>query len=276
VFEAGGDSRGGPSRSEVYDWQVVAHLTGVVAQRIGVTLTEPTLVSFPPALDGTIVEQGTRVGIVGGDTCSGPSRSEVDGRKVVAHFTGIVAPTVGVSLAKFALASTAPAFDGTVVEQATRMGIAGGDSRGGPSRSEVDGRKVVAHLTGPIAQRIGVSLTELTSCSFPPALDGTIVEQGTRVPVAGGDSRGGPSRSEVYDWQVVAHLTGPIAQRIGVALTEATSSFPPALDRTIVEQGTRVVETHGDCCSGPSSSEVDGRQVVAHFAGVVAPMVGVS
>ena len=58
---AGMDGYGRFPGAEIDRWQVVAHLTGIVTQGVGVALPELTEVVFPPALENAVSSLGTRM-----------------------------------------------------------------------------------------------------------------------------------------------------------------------------------------------------------------------
>jgi hypothetical protein len=64
----------------------------------------------------------------------------------------------------------------------------------------------IAHLTGAVTTRVAVTLAELPEGVQPPALDGVVVEQRTRMEVAGRDRDRGATRTEAHRPQEVAHL----------------------------------------------------------------------
>ncbi len=72
------------------------------------------------------------------------------------------------------------------------------------------GCQAVAHLAGDVATVVRVAVAELPEDVPPPALDGVVVEQRTRVEVAGGDRSRGATRAKVHRPQEVAHLTGAV------------------------------------------------------------------
>ena len=115
------------------------------------------------------------------------ARAEVDCWEVVAHFVGVVATLLGVSVA----ARGAPALDGVVVEQ--HAGVAGpsGHRDGAVPGAEVDGGQGVAHLAGAVAAAVGVALAELAASVPAPALHLARLDDRAGVLATGRDHGGG-------------------------------------------------------------------------------------
>ena len=91
------------------------------------------------------------------------------------------------------------------------------------------------------------------------------------------DGGGGAAGAEVDGGEVVAHLAGAVAAGGGVAEAElAVGVVAPALDGAVVEEGAGVAAAGGDGGGGAAGAEVDGGEVVAHLAGVVAAVGGVA
>ena len=96
-------------------------------------------------------------------------------------------------------------------------------------------------------------------------------------PPPAADRGGGAAGAEVDGGEVVAHLAGCVAAVVGVAQAELpVAVVAPALDGAVVEERAGVVAAGGDRGGGAAGAEVDGGEVVAHLAGLVAAVVGVA
>jgi len=257
------------------------HLAGLVAQRDGRVLPELAQGVEPPALDGVVVQPGTRVDGAGGDRGGGAAGTEVH-RGEAGHLTGLVAQRHGAVLPQLALGAAAPALDGAVVEQGARVGTTGADGRGGATRTEVHGRQC-SHLARGVADVVGVSLARRPVGAPTPALDGGVVEQGAGAERAGADCGGGAPGAQV-DGGENGHLAGLVAQGGGAALAQlAAGAVAPTLDGGVVEQCARVAAAGagrdgGGGTAGPQVHRRHGRdvaRVAADAGGAVLPQLPV-
>ena len=89
----------------------------------------------PPTLHGRIVKDGARVVTEDVDGDRGPTRTKVNRNR-----RGLIGGGGG-SVAQLALAISAPALHGTVVEDGARVSIACGDGHGGAIRAKVNGER---------------------------------------------------------------------------------------------------------------------------------------
>ncbi len=108
----------------------------------------------------------------------------------------------------------------------------------------------------------------------PPAFGGAVVEHRAGVGVAGGDGGGGAAGAETDGGQAVAHLAH---RRLGPRRRPGRggpSRCCPALGGSVVQQGAHVAVAGGDGDGGAAGAERDGREGIAHLAGVVAAVRG--
>src|ERR1017187_9819188 len=98
------------------------------------------------------------------------------------------------------------------------------------SEADVDGRQVVAHLSGcgaALAAAHGDGQPELAGAVAAPALHGPVVEDRAGVAASRDDSHRSPCRPEVDGGQVVGHLAWSVAAQGGARHgTRATAVRP--------------------------------------------------
>ena len=221
VSTAGVDRRSGPPRPERHGDQVVAHLARIVTQIVKVALPQLAIVVGSPTLHLSVVQQGARVSVAGGDRRGGTSGTKRHLSEVVAHLVLVVPRADLVALPELTVDVVSPAFDLSVVQQGARKIPAGRDRRGGPPRPERHRNQVVSHLARAVTQIDGVALTQLSGVVETPTLDLSVVQQGARVGAPDGYLRCGTPRPECHRSQVVAHLRREAVTQIdGVALTQ--------------------------------------------------------
>ena len=232
----------GTSCTEVDGGKVVAHLAWFVATIRRVTEAEVAATVLPPALDGPVVEQHTRDGVVEGQRGCGSSGAEFDRREIVAHLIRVVATVGGVSESELALAVVPPALDAAIVEDRAHVVVVGRERERSTSGAEIDRREVVPHLVRSIATVGEVALSETARRPAPPALDRAGDQQRTGVVGAGDDRSSGQAGPEGYGREVRSHLVGGVASVVGVAKAQlAATVVSPALHGPVGEQNTRVV-----------------------------------
>ncbi|CAB5064767.1 unannotated protein [freshwater metagenome] len=271
------DCRRGASRAEVDGEQVVTHLASHITAIVRVAVAELSLGAVAPALDGVVVENGAGAPASRTDRFGGAPCAEVDRRKAVAHLAGVVPAVVRIAETKVRVSVVAPALDRVVVEEHTAVDASGAHDFGDASGAEVDGGEVVSHLAGVVAPVARVTEPQLAVVVLAPALDGVVVEDRAGVPHARIDGLGGASGAEVDGGEVVSHLAGVVTPVVGVPVAEFTNLVEsPTLHRVVVEEGTRVISAGCQRKRGASGAEVDGGEVVSHFAGVDATAGGVS
>ena len=149
-----------------------------------------------PADGGVVVKEGAGMGVTGGDLGDGAG-AQVDGRQVVSHFTAAIAEDIHMTLAELAGAVGAPAFHIAIVEQGAAELGTGGDLCGRAPRPEVDRRQVTTHGGGEITDIEGISLAKLAIGVGTPALDITVIEEGTGVVLTGPHLFGIATRAEI-------------------------------------------------------------------------------
>ena len=184
VVVSGGDCGGGAAGAEV---DGCAWCVGV-----GVcSVAELTIEVESPACDASVVEDGAGVVVSGSDGGCGAARLEVDGCSWIAVDVCVSAVT------KLAESVAAPAGDGAVEKQCAGVSATGGDCGRGSSDGQGDGCTWCVG-TG------GCSVAELAESVAAPAGDGSVVEQCTRVQVAGGDGGCDASSPEIdgFAWCV--------------------------------------------------------------------------
>ena len=107
---------------------------------------------------------------------------------------------------------------------------------------QIHGGEVLPHLIGFVAPFDGTAISSAysqgTVIVVPPALDGVVVQDGARVFVSGADHQGGFVVAQVHRHGNMAIGGIPLPQ---LPLFVAA----PALDRVVVEDGTRVVNSNG-------------------------------
>ncbi len=116
-----------------------------------------------------------------------------------------------------------------------------------------------------------IAQTEFAERIPSPALDRAVVKDCARCIIQCIDRNGGFPRAQVHGSQVVAHFAGSITAMCRVTLTELTVKvFAPALYASVIENRARMQVARGDrdCCF--ASAEVDGGQIIAHLARVIA------
>ncbi len=277
VVPARRDAGGGASAAEVDGGEVVAHLAGRAADDDGLADAELALQAVAPALDRAVVEEGTSMEVGGGDRGRGPAGAEVDGGQVVAQLAGTVAAGVGVAQAELAVVVPAPALHRAVVEEGADPVRADGHLGGRAAGAQVHGGEVVTHLAGGVAAVGGVAEAEEAEVVEAPALDGTVVEQGTRLEARRADGGGGAAGAEVDGGEVVAHLARAVAPVVGAPCAEgAEGAAAPALDGGVVEDCAGVEVAGGQGDGGAAGSEVDRGEVLAHLVDAVAAVGGVA
>ena len=93
----------------------------------------------------------------------------------------------------------------------------------------------------------------------------------SRVKLPRGDTLGGARRAEVDGKEVITHLIRLVTEARRTSRTEpAVHAAPKALDARVVEDGARVHLPGRGHPSTPPVPEIDGGEVIAHLAGVVA------
>ena len=121
-----------------------------------------------------------------------------------------------------------------------------------------------------VADPDAAAVAELTLGAASPALDGVVVEDGAGV-AAGGDGECGAACAEVDGGEVVAHLARLVPDVRAASVAEiAPVPEAPALGGVVVEEGAGVEVAGGDGECGAACAEVDGGEVVAHLAWLVA------
>ena len=75
--------------------------------------------------------------------------------------------------------------------------------------TEVDLGKIIAHFISPVTAIISITITkaQLTNIVKAPTLDGTLVEDGAGMLLAGTNCLGGMPTAEIDEYQVGAHFT---------------------------------------------------------------------
>src|SRR5580658_7077617 len=141
----------------------------------------------------------------------------------------------------------------------------GGDRQRRTAGPEVDGWKVVPHLTGLVADVvfIGHAVDHLGA----PALDRAIVEERARLHASSRNRQSRSSDAEVDLRESIAHLRGTDAAGLGVAEAQLPIAiFTPALDGSIVEERARMIGPRRHGQSRAALTEVYWRQTRAHLA----------
>ena len=177
--------------------------------------------------------------------------------------------------------AVSPAFNGGVIQQRTRVIVAGGDcNRGG---TQIDGCQVVAHLIRAVAKIVGATGSQPAKHAVSPAFDGGVIQQRTRVILAGGEFFYRRSNTAQIDgFKIVAHLIGSVANiaRTGYAIGRIArcaptvfserSAMSPTFDGPVFQRCARHIPTsgHGGCLQ--ARPQIDDRQIVAHLIRLVA------
>ena len=131
--------------------------------------------------------------------------------------------------------------------------------------------QVIAHLTGCRPARRGIAETQLTDGVQAPALDKPVIQTSARVLIGRRHDGGGFSCTNIDDGQQIAHFIGAVAARVGVFEAElAIGIATPALERRVREHRASMAQTAEQGRREFARTQVDCRQVVAHFIGAVA------
>ena len=253
--------------------EVVAHLPRPVAPARRVAETELAVRVGAPALHRTVVETGAGVACPHDHLQRTPAGAEPHGPQNASHLPGVVALRAGVAPAELARAVGTPALHDPADEEGAHVALVDGHLGDGGQGRHAHGGQVVAHLPRTVAPVARAPDAELAGGVQAPALQGCVVQPGAHG-LATGQAENAASRPQVHRREVVAHLTGGVPPVVRVAVAQpAGGAVAPALHRGVVEEGAAVVAAgrHGrDTAARP---EVDRRQVVAHLAGGVAPVI---
>src|SRR3546814_395892 len=108
----------------------------------------------------------------------------------------------------------------------------------------------------------------------PPAFHPSVIEDRTGESFSCGNSDSSAVRAQVYRGQIITHVVLRISSGRGVPPAELPIRVvAPALQRSTVKQSASVLVTrcHSDC--NPTSTEIDGKQLVPHLVGLASPRV---
>jgi hypothetical protein len=114
----------------------------------------------------------------------------------------------------------APAPQGPVVHDGTRVASTGREGRSSSEPREPNGWELVSHLTGIVPAIRCISVSELRQRVVAPTLHRCIVEADAHMRITGRERDRHPIDAERDRGEVVAHLSGAVATPLGVAQSE--------------------------------------------------------
>lgn len=253
--------------------QVVAHFVGAVAAAVGIAQTEFAGEVRAPALEAIVVQEDAGMTGTGADRHDGFAGTNVYGGQVVTHFVRRIADDVGVAIAELTIVVETPALDGSVVQQCACMRVRAADGDGSFAGAEIHGWEIVAHFARLVSAVVAIGEAKAQVSPCPPALDGVVIENCTGVGHANSQSDGSFPGTQIHGGQVVAHFARSVATCSGIAdAALASAVVAPAFDASVIENCAGVRICRCELEDRFSGSEVDSRQVIAHFARFVAAL----
>ena len=221
----------------------ITHVADAVTHRVLVARAEATVCTESPAHDRVIVTQRTGVIRTRAHRPGTTVRTEVDAHERIAHLPCVVTAHDGVAGTELSVGVLAPAHDGVVVEQCTRVRRAGSDCASLRTGRQRDGNERRPHLRGVGATIRRIADTELSTAVGTETQHRAVVTQDARVVRAGRHlrDRGCSTERNVDGDEVVPHLicrTADARHRTGADLPRRVRS--EAHERRVVAHHARV------------------------------------
>src|SRR5262249_4400544 len=130
----------------------------------------------------------------------------------------------------------------------------------------------IAHLAVAIPQGAGVPGRRGTVRVIAPAFDRAISEERAGVRACRKTLLHLGRLAQVDGLEGIAHVHLLLSARVRIALAELTVPvFSPAFQRSVVEHRAGVLVTGANLDGLPARAQVDGGELVAHFAGSITP-----
>ncbi|MHA6164968.1 LysM peptidoglycan-binding domain-containing protein [Bacillus mojavensis] len=257
VYASGGDSNNGgsPRKTTTYTVKSGDNL-GSIAQRFGMTLSEIQTLNNISNPDKIQVGQILKVYASGGDSNNGgfPRKTTTYTVKSGDNL-GSIAQRFGMTLSEIQTLNNISNPDKIQVGQILKVYASGGDSNNGGSPRKTTTYTVKSgDNLGSIAQRFGMTLSEIQTLNNISNPDKIQVGQILKVYASGDDSNNGgsPRKTTTYTVKSGDNL-GSIAQRFGMTLSEIqTLNNISNPDKIQVGQILKVYASGDDSNSGGS------------------------
>ena len=169
------------TKPQRHRWQCIAHFACIIAARVGVAQTKLAIVVETPTLDCIVVEHHTGVCGTRGKQLGGAARAQIHRWQAIAHRRRRATNIGGGRITKSAIVAFTKTLHTGVVEQRTRVQIAGRHRTHTATGAKVDRCQCVTHFASSVTECHGATRANLPSSVCPKALQLAPVDHHTGV-----------------------------------------------------------------------------------------------